>query len=74
MAWAKEHDDGDVTYERCIRTAIEGDEVCEPCRAAIEKLLHDRRITAKFRDVLKTSVKSPAAKNGDVPHRRRPGK
>jgi hypothetical protein len=65
MAYRIIEEDGHETYERCIREAIEGDEVCEPCRAAIENLLHNASVSEKFRKILADSTNTPNAKNGD---------
>jgi hypothetical protein len=64
MAWAAKDADGNEKFEQCIRTPIPGDEVCEPCRASIEKLLHNAQIAQQFRKVLNDSVNTPHAKNG----------
>jgi hypothetical protein len=60
------------TEQRCGNSAIDGDEVCEKCRARVERLLKNARIKKQLRVVLKKSATAPNAKNGHAPASRKP--
>jgi hypothetical protein len=70
MAWARTDEHGDEHFEQCIRIAIDGDEVCEPCRerceGIVQHIVQHRQRAQHFKKLLTDSASTAPAKNGDA--------